>query len=217
MNERSRFGDNGIPPDTRAPAQNSYYFPPSSYPRGAQAPAQSHPQPQPFHQQYQEPAYRQPDYQQPGYPPAGYQQPLPPQPRYQPPQYAQPEPAAFATIDDAVAQISARQRALDGDPRSAMPPQPPMPPANHGYGPETYAPPQYRAPAYAPPLSPYGAPAYAETPRYAPPPAPARTCRALKRICAISPPRSRPFASRRPISQACSVNCAAISAKSALA
>ena len=103
-----------------------YYFPPVELSARRQAPAQSHPQPQPFHQQYQEPAYRQPGYQQPGYPPAGYQQPLPPQPRYPQPPYAQPEPAAFATIDDAVAQISARQRALDGDPRrSAMPPQRP--------------------------------------------------------------------------------------------
>lgn len=174
MNERARFNENGTPPDQRMPAQNSYYFPPASYPRGAQTPPQSHPQPQTFPQGYQEPAYQQGGYQQPGYRQPGYQQPVPPQPYYPQPQYPQPEPAAFATIDDAVAQISARQRALDGDSRPAMPPQPPLPQANHGYGPESYAPPQYRAPACAAPLSPYAAPAYPETPRYVwTPPAPA--------------------------------------------
>ncbi len=170
MNERARFGDNGIPPDQRMPAQNPYYFPPASYPRGSQAPTQNPPQPQPFAQRYQEPGY-----QQPGYQPPAYQPPLPPQPPYQPPsyaaypqpQYAPAEPAAFATIDDAVAQISARQRALDGDPRAIMPAQPQ---ANHGSAPAPSAPPQYRAPAYSPPLSPYAAPAYPEAPRYAPPP-----------------------------------------------
>ena len=174
MNERARFNENGTPPDQRMPAQNSYYFPPASYPRGAQTPPQSHPQPQTFPQGYQEPAYQQGGYQQPGYRQPGYQQPVPPQPYYPQPQYPQPEPAAFATIDDAVAQISARQRALDGNSRPAMPPQPPLPQANHGYGPESYAPPQYRAPACAAPLSPYAAPAYPETPRYVwTPPAPA--------------------------------------------
>jgi localization factor PodJL len=148
MNERARYNENGVPPDPRAPVQNSYYFPPASYPHGAQA----RPQPQPFPQGYQQPGYPQPSYPQPS--------------------HAQGEPATFATIDDAVAEIAARQRALEGDPRPAMPSQslPPQPPANPGYGPDPYAPPQYRAPAYAPPLSPYAAPAYAEAPRYAPPP-----------------------------------------------
>ena len=73
MNERARFNENGTPPDQRMPAQNSYYFPPASYPRGAQTPPQSHPQPQTFPQGYQEPAYQQGGYQQApgGYPPAG--------------------------------------------------------------------------------------------------------------------------------------------------
>jgi localization factor PodJL len=146
MNERARFNENGVPPDPRAPVQNSYYFPPASYPHGAQA----HPQPQSFPQGYQQPGYPQPS----------------PQQAYRQPSYAPGDPATFATIDDAVAEIAARQRALEGDPRPAMAP------LNPGYGPDAYAP-QYRAPAYAPPLSPYATPAYAEAPRYAPPPPPA--------------------------------------------
>jgi localization factor PodJL len=145
MNERVRLNDTGVPPDQRAPAQNSYYyFPAGSYPHGAQA----HPQQPPIPQ----------GYQQPGYPQAA-------------PHYAQPEPAAFATIDDAVAQITARQRALDGNSaqqRQAIQPQPPM-----NYGPEAYAPPPCRAPAYAPQPSPYAMPPQPEAPRYAPPPPPA--------------------------------------------
>ena len=159
MNERVRFDETGVPPDLRAPAQNPYYyFPPGSYPQNAAARP-------PIPQGYQQPAYQQPGYPQPA-----------PQPQYAQPPYAQPEPAAFATIDDAVAQITARQRSLDGEPAQRptvpLPPhQPPLPPVN--YGPETYAPPQYRAPAYAPPLSPYAMAPQPEPQRYAPPPAPA--------------------------------------------
>jgi localization factor PodJL len=148
MNERVRLNETGVPPDPRAPAQNShYYFPAGSYPSSAPA----HPQQPPIPQGYQ------------GYPEAGYPQPAP--------YPARPEPAGFATIDDAVAQITARQRALDGNPaaqRPAMPPQPPL-----HYSPDAYAPPPYRAPAYAAPLSPYAMPPQPEAPRYAmtPPPA----------------------------------------------
>jgi localization factor PodJL len=151
MNERARFNENGVPPDPRLPVQNSYYFPPASYPHGAQA----RPQPQSFPQGYQQSGHPQPS----------------PQPPYPQPSYAPGGPAAFATIDDAVAEISARQRALEGDPRLSMSSQslPPQPPVNPGYGPDAYVP-QYRAPAYAPPLSPYATPAYAEAPRYAPGP-----------------------------------------------
>lgn len=146
MNERVRLNETGVPPDQRAPAQNPYYyFPAGSYPNSAQAPQQT-PIPQ--------------GYQQPGYPQAG--------PHYD---YAQPEPAAFATIDDAVAQITARQRALDGAPAQQRPGMPPQPPLN--YGPDPYAPPPYRAPGYVPPLSPYAVPPQPEAQRYAMPPQPA--------------------------------------------
>src|SRR6218665_3279749 len=105
MNERVRFNETGVPPDPRAPAQHPYYyFPPGSYPQNAQPQA-------PIHQGYQQPGYSQPAPQQP----------------YPQPAYAQPEPAAFATIDDAVAQIAARQRALDGDPAQQRPTVP-LPP-----------------------------------------------------------------------------------------
>ncbi|MET0276871.1 MAG: hypothetical protein ABW198_00940 [Pseudorhodoplanes sp.] len=155
MNERVRLNETGVPPDPRAPQHPYYYFPAGSYPHGAA----QHQQQQPIPQEYQNVGYQQPGYQQPS---------------YQQPPYPQPEPAAFATIDDAVAQISARQRALDGGivpPRAAMPLPPIQPPLN--YGPETYAPPQYRAPAYAPPLSPYASAPHPEAQYHAMPVAPA--------------------------------------------
>ena len=204
MNERARFNENGTPPDQRMPAQNSYYFPPASYPRGAQTPPQSHPQPQTFPQGYQEPAYQQGGYQQPGYRQPGYQQPVPPQPYYPQPQYPQPEPAAFATIDDAVAQISARQRALDGD-SSARDATAATAAAGESWlragelmRRRNTAPRPVRRRFRPMPPQPIRKPRATFGHLRRPP----RICRASRPICAISPPRSRRCASQHRISPA---------------
>lgn len=191
--------ENGARPDDRAAAPNPFYFPPASYAAAPQGyppqppmlqgyPGQGYqqPAPYPYPQGPAMPPYAaqpyaaQPPYQPaPAYhqapPPAGYGYAPPPAPAYAPhPQ----EPVAPANVDDAVAQIAARIRALDTDPAEAKPfmpaSAPPLAPSNTGYGSDPYAPPHARQPQhYAPPLAPSyppDAPHYAEPPRHAPGP-----------------------------------------------
>jgi localization factor PodJL len=201
MNERVRMTESGARPDERAPAPHPYYFPPASY--GA-APQGYPPQP-PVPQGYQAQGYPGPAYPQPGSyphpqapamppyaapsqyhpaPPAYHQAPPPAGYGYAPPPapapYAPPaqEPAAPANVDDAVAQIAARIRALDTDPAEARPfvpsPAPPLAPSHYGYAADPYAPPHARQQQhYAPPLAPSYLPEpphYGEPQRYAPGP-----------------------------------------------
>jgi len=153
MNERQRMNENAGRPDTRSAAPNPDYFPPASY---------AHPQGYPYGGYPPQPPYppQNPQGYQ-GYPQPGHYPPGPPQhpyaaPYYAPPQpsYAPPEPAA--TVDDAVAQIAARMRALDSgeaDPAAARPhpAAPAQPPLNYGYPSDPYAAPYAHGPVYAPP------------------------------------------------------------------
>ncbi len=119
--------------------------------------------PPPYH-----PGYPGPAYHQAPPPPAGYGYAPAPTP------YA-PEPAAPpVNVDEAVAQIAARMRALDTDPAEArpfVPPSPPPAPANYAYGADPYAPSHTRQqPSYTPPLAPSYQPepaSYGEPQRYA--------------------------------------------------
>ena len=181
MNERQRMNENAAWPDTRSAASNPNYFPPASYPHPQQGyPQQNYPQhggypPQPPYQPQNQQPYQ--GYAQPGHYPPGPPQPYP-APQNSAPQgggqsggYApvqSPHPQRDpntrdsrdpnTNVDDAVAQIAARMRALEGGEASApaaarpapTPPAPPLPPANNGYPSEPYAPRQ----AYAPPLAP---------------------------------------------------------------
>ena len=137
MNERQRMNENAGRPDTRSAESNPDYFPPASYPH----PQQGYPQgayPQQNPQNYQGRA-------QPGH----YAPVQPPYPQRDP-NTGDPN----TNVDDAVAQIAARMRALDGGdtsaPAAARPAQPPLPPMNYGYPSDAYATRQ----AYAPPLAP---------------------------------------------------------------
>ena len=103
-------------------------------------------------------------------PPPGYGYAPPPAP-YAPPQ----EPPAPVTMDDAVSQIAARMRALEGDAAEANAVAASAPPPQTSYGPsDPYAPPHLRQPQhYAPPLAPGYPPEpahYGEPQRYAPGP-----------------------------------------------
>jgi len=90
----------------------------------------------------------------------------------------------FASIDDAVAQISARQRALEVDPLAPRPaPQGPVPPMNYPYPSDPYAMaprPHPYAPAYPPQT--YAQPPY--PPQYAPAPDLSRLEAQLRNITA---------------------------------
>ena len=168
MNERQQKNENAGRPDTRSAAPNPDYFPPASYPHLQQGHPHAHggypPQP-PY------PPQNPQGYQ--GYPQPGHYPPGPPQHPYgaqQPGHYAPPPASSYpqpdqpATVDDAVAQIAARMRALDSG--EAAPARPhPQPPVNYGYPSDPYGAPYARGPVYAPPLAP-GYPPQA----YAPPP-----------------------------------------------
>ncbi|RKE69803.1 localization factor PodJL [Pseudorhodoplanes sinuspersici] len=115
------MNENAGRPDTRSAAPDPNYFPPASYPHPQQG------------------------YPQGGYPPHA---PYPPGPPQQP-RYPQPDPNT--NVDDAVAQIAARMRALEGGDtsvsapaaRAPIPPAPPLPPlspVNYGYPPPGYPP-----------------------------------------------------------------------------
>lgn len=142
-------------PDTRSAAPNPYYFPPASYPHPQQGyPQGGYPAQPPYPPQNPQGYQGHP---QPGhYPPLPPQQPYPgpQQGAYAPPPYPQPDPNT--NVDDAVAQIAARMRALDSgeDSAAAVPPTthpaPPAQPSHYGYASDPYAP-RY---AYAPPLAP---------------------------------------------------------------
>lgn len=172
MNERQRMNENAGRPDARSAAPDPNYFPPASYP----APQQGYPQggyPQPPYPPQNPQGYQ--GYPQPGhYPPGPQPQPYPaPHPgSYAPPPPPYPQPDPNTNVDDAVAQIAARMRALESGDMSAPATaaahsaQPPLPPVNYGYPSDPYAP---RQQAYAPPLAPgYPPHVYA----YAPAPGP---------------------------------------------
>ena len=157
------YAPQGYPPQAYAPQGYPQSYPAQGYPAQGYA-AQGH-YPPPHHQA---PASYHPA--SPGYGPAPYAPPEPLQ-REQP---AQQVPAQMpANVDDAVAQIAARMRALDTDPAAAEPSQPPLahPPSNYGPD-ESYAPPQAPQQHYAPPLAPAhpDQPAYAGPQRHAPGP-----------------------------------------------
>ncbi|HWV51629.1 hypothetical protein [Pseudorhodoplanes sp.] len=177
-----RTTENGGRPDEHAPAPHPYYFPPASYgaapqgypaqppmppmPQGYQQhPGHGYPQPGPYGypQGPAMPAYAPPPYHpahgyHPAPPPAGYGYAPPPAPApYAPPPAVEPAPMPV-DVDEAVAQIAARMRALDTDAGVAKPFVPSSaPPAatDYGYGADPYAPAHARQPQqYAPPLAP---------------------------------------------------------------
>ncbi len=183
MNERQRMNETAGRPDTRSAAPNSYYFPPASYPhpqqghpQGGYAQGGYPPQQQPYPPQNPQ-GYQGQGYPGQGYPGQGYQgyaQPgqyppgPPPQPypgpqqqgHYAPPP-PYPQPNANPNVDDAVAQIAARMRALDsGDDSAAAaassgaqpaPTAQSLPPVNYGYPSEPYVPQAYAPPPGYPP------------------------------------------------------------------
>ncbi len=149
------MNENAGRPDTRSAAPNPNYFPSGSYPHPQPGYPQGSYPPPPYPQGYQ--GYLQPGHYPPGPPPHHYGAPQ--GGGYVP--HQQPDPNA--TVDDAVAQIAARMRALDSGEataanRPAAPP-PSLPPVNYGYPSDPYATPYGRPPAYAPPLAP-GYPPY---------------------------------------------------------
>jgi localization factor PodJL len=166
MNERQRMNETAGRPDTRSAESNPDYFPPASYPHPQQGAYPQQPQyPQQNPQGHQGQGYQGQGY--PGHAQAGHYPPGPPPQPYPAPQgggYAPPVQPPYpqrdpnTNVDDAVAQIAARMRALDGGDTPApatarpapTPPAPPLPPVNYGYPSEPYAPPH----AYAPPLAP---------------------------------------------------------------
>lgn len=188
------MNENASRPDERPAAPNPNYFPPASYPHAPQGQApQGYGQPPhypPAPQDYPQHGYpQQQGYPQPGYPPqhgypGGGYPPYPPQyPHgYQghpaphgaqpygtyPPAPPAPQQSEQTNVDDAVAQIAARMRALDSgadDAASveqhvaaeAQPQSQPhygAPSEPYAAHPQSYAPAPamgYSAPAYAPP------------------------------------------------------------------
>jgi localization factor PodJL len=172
-----------IPQGYQGQGYQGHGYPPQGYPQPGSYPYPQGPVMPPYAPQSYAPP---PPYHQapPSYypaPPSYRQAPPPSDYGYapQPAPYAPPEPSAPVTMDDAVAQIAARMRALDTDPAETRPfvpssPPPAQAPLHYGHGPDPYAPPQARQqPHYAPPLAPSYPPEpayYAEPQRYAPGP-----------------------------------------------
>ena len=208
MNERVRLTENGVPPDPRAPAQNLLLFPARAAIRAAPRPRRrADPQRTASLSAISEPHINSLAISS-RLSASRLSRSLCRRSRIMPqPPMRSREPAAFATIDDAVAQIAARQRALDGDPAHGRPSaaaasrrcrrritatgRRPMRRRNIARR-------LMRRRCRPMPLRPMPEAAALRRRRRRP----ARICPASKRSCATSPPRSRPCASRCRISPA---------------